>query len=425
MQTKLRVLLLVGLSAVSSIVPATSYAFPSFARQTGLGCSSCHFQKYPALTLFGRSFKAEGYTMVGRQGKVEGERLSLPEVLNASLFLKIRYQKTNGTEVAGERTTNTGELQFPDEFALLFGGRVSDNIGFMLEGQLADHSEPFVGSFKMPFTFMVGDVRANIVPFTTDDLGAAYGFELMNTGAVRNIRTNENRKAISAQQYVNTSTAAEGFAFVLVDPKWFVNVTPWSPNHLAGAEGVANGSPTAIYLRAAFTPTVGIWDLGIGIQSWTGSAGTANDEGTGIDKFDTRAYAVDAQAQGAVSGMPLGFYATYGKADATSSGASRKNLFNSKTRDLSAATVTAELGVSKNPYITVLGGYRIADNGGAEANSTDNAFTFGLNWMVAQNVGLHWIFNRFNGSAYAAGQGPMKPGGSGNMLNTLMLSAGF
>jgi len=32
----------------------SSYAFPAFSRQTGLACSSCHFQKYPALTPFGR-----------------------------------------------------------------------------------------------------------------------------------------------------------------------------------------------------------------------------------------------------------------------------------------------------------------------------------------------------------------------------------
>lgn len=409
-----------------AIIPATSYAFPSFARQTGLACSSCHFQKYPALNAFGRAFKAGGFTMMGAQETVKGERLSLPSVLNASIFFKIRYQKTNGTEVPGERTTNTGELQFPDEFAMLLGGRVSEHAGFMIEGQLADHSAPFVAGFKMPFTFMLGStgIRADVIPFSTDALGVAYGFELLNTGAVRNVRVNENRSAISAQQYINTATAAEGLAFVLVDPKWFVNVTQWSPNHFAGAGGVANGAPTATYLRAAFTPTVGQWDLGIGIQSWNGSAGTANDDGTGIDMFETSALAFDAQAQGAIGGLPLGVYVTHGKSDASTQGSDR-NLFNSNARDRSASTVTAELGVMKSPYLTVLGAYRNADNGRAEAHSSDNAFTFGVNWMVAQNIGLHWIINKFTGSAYDAGQGPMQPGGSGTMLNTLMLSAGF
>jgi len=395
-------------------------AFPGFSRQTGLACSSCHFQKYPALNAFGRGFAAAGYTAMGSQETVKGGRLSLPAVLNSSIFLKVRYQKTNGTEVPGERTTNIGELQFPDEFVVLMGGRVSENAGFVIEGQLSEASAPFVGGFKMPFTFALGSggIRADVIPFSTEHLGPSYGFELLNTGAVRHVRVNENRNAVSAQQYIGTATAAEGVAFVLADPKWFVNVTKWSPNHFAGAQGVANGSPTATYLRAAFMPTVASWDLGVGIQSWSGSAGIANAAGTGVDLVKTGALAFDAQAQGEISGLPLGVYVTQGKSDAGT-------IFNSRTRSRSALTMTAEVGVMQRPFLTVVGGYRKADNGRAAANSTDNAITFGVNWMASQNVGLHWVLNRFSGSAYAAGQGPMLPGGTGTMLNTLMLSAGF
>ena len=422
---KLELLLLAGACAGASITPATSQALPSYARQTGMSCASCHFQKYPALTAYGRAFKASGFTLMGAQPTIAGDALSLPSILNGSIFLKIRYQKTNGEDKPGERTTNAGEVQFPDEFALLFGGRVSENVGFMLEGQLADHSAPFVAGFKLPFSFALkGGTRTSIVPFSTDALGVAYGFELLNTGAVRNVRVNENRAAISAQQYVGTASAAEGVAFVLTHPNWFVNVTKWSPNHFAGAEGVANGAPTATYLRAAFMPTVAEWDLGFGFQSWTGSAGTANDAGSGVDMVATKAFAVDAQAQGKVGGRPLGVYVTHGTSAASTTGATT-NLFNSKGRDRSATTITAELGVLDAPHFTVLGGYRVADNGGAAANSGDNAVTLGANWMFRQNVGLHWIFNKFSGSAYAAGQGPMKIGGKGTMLNTLMLSAGF
>ncbi len=400
-------------------------AFPAFARQTGLSCSSCHFQKYPALTPFGRGFKAAGFTKMGPQETVNGERLSLPLALNASIFVKIRFQKTNGTDIPGERTTNAGELQFPDELALLLGGRVGDHAGFVIEGQLADGSAPVVAGFKMPFTFRLGSsIRANAIPFSTDALGVAYGFELLNTGAVRNARVNENRSAVSAQQYIGTATAAEGVAFVLADPTWFVNVTAWSPNHFAGARGVANGAPTALYLRGAFTPTVGNWDLGIGVQSWSGSAGTSNEAGTGVDNFKTSALAFDAQAQGAVRGMPLGVYVTHGKSGASGPAANR-NLFNSRERDRSASTVTAELGVTKNPRVTLVGAYRDADNGRTPANSADNAFTLGVNLMVAQNVGLHWTFSRYTGGAYAAGQDPWNPGGSGNTSHTFLLSAGF
>ncbi len=400
-------------------------AFPAFSRQTGLACSSCHFQKYPALTRFGRGFAAAGYTRMGPQETVNGERLSLPIALNASIFVKIRYQKTNGTDVPGERTTNAGELQFPDELAVLLGGRVSDHIGFVIEGSLAGGASPLVRGFKMPFSFKLGSgLRANAIPFSTDALGAAYGFELLNTGAVSHVRVNENRGAISAQQYIGTATAAEGVAFVLADARWFVNVTAWSPNHFAAASGVANGSPTALYVRGAFTPVVGNWDLAVGVQSWSGSAATANAAGTGVDEFETTALAFDAQAQGAVRGLPLGLYFTHGQSGASRPAANR-NLFNSRERGRSASTVTAELGVTKNPRVTLVGAYRDADNGRTAASSADNAFTLAVNLMVAQNVGLHWTFSRYTGGAYAAGQDPWHPGGSGNTLHTFLLSAGF
>src|SRR3972149_3792151 len=73
-----------------------AYAVPAFARQTGMACNSCHFQHFPILNEFGRSFKAGGYTTIGGQSFLEGGFLSLPSVLNASLVTKIMYQKSNG-----------------------------------------------------------------------------------------------------------------------------------------------------------------------------------------------------------------------------------------------------------------------------------------------------------------------------------------
>src|SRR5438477_6592271 len=43
-------------------VPVSARAVPSYARQTGLACEACH-TVFPALTAFGRTFKASGYTL--------------------------------------------------------------------------------------------------------------------------------------------------------------------------------------------------------------------------------------------------------------------------------------------------------------------------------------------------------------------------
>ncbi len=218
MNTRIRVglkhalLLLLSASAFSLTLDAN--ALPSFARQTGMACSACHFQKFPALNQFGREFKASGFTLTGKQGLIEGENISLPEVLNASLFTKIRYRRTNGEEIPGARTTNSGELNFPDEFAVYFAGRAAENIGFMVEGQMATPSEPFLGGFKLPFSYEVGPVKLSAIPFTTADLGAPFGFEVLSTGAVHNIKVSEHGEETSAQQYLGTGTAAEGLALV-------------------------------------------------------------------------------------------------------------------------------------------------------------------------------------------------------------------
>jgi hypothetical protein len=55
-------LLLVGAAVVLPTQPAT--ALPSFARQTGQPCASCH-SAFPQLTPFGRRFKLGGYTLGG------------------------------------------------------------------------------------------------------------------------------------------------------------------------------------------------------------------------------------------------------------------------------------------------------------------------------------------------------------------------
>ena len=43
----------------------TASAIPSYARQTGFPCKSCHYMP-PELTPLGRAFKLNGYTMTGK-----------------------------------------------------------------------------------------------------------------------------------------------------------------------------------------------------------------------------------------------------------------------------------------------------------------------------------------------------------------------
>ena len=401
---------------VAFAVPTESQATANFSRQTGQACASCHFQHYPLLNEFGRAFKAGGYTLMGKQGTVEGENLSIPETLNIGIVSKIRYQKSNGPKVAGTHNKNDGRWDIPDEFSVLIGGRISPNIGFFLEG--ATIEAPFLAGFKMPFTYDVGSVKAGVIPFSSGEHGASFGFELLNTGAVKNQKMAEQGADISAQQYITGAHAARGAAFVVSNPQFFVNLTKWSPGHVADHMS----APNATYLRAAVTPRVGNWDLGAGLQSWSGSAEVGPSSAVVLN--DTEAWAVDAQAQGAVAAMPLGIYLSHAKAAATSA-TGTPNFFNSTAgnKDKSATAIAAELGALPRKATLILA-YRKGDNGNVTKNG-DNALTLGGTYQIVQNMQLQLTFASRSGSAYDAGSPNMTTGGNGDKLTTLLLFGSF
>ena len=420
-------MLLLGFVFFASVfLPQSVHAVPAFARQTGLACSSCHFQHYPTLNAFGRAFKAGGYTMVGGQSLIEGDMLSLPSVLNASMVLKVMYQKTNGDEKTG---TNMGALKFPDEAALLIGGRAGEHVGFLLEAGLTPGetevnipspvddsiSVPETNlftSFKMPFVYDLAGSKVSVIPFITDAAGAPYGFELLNTGALRMSRTLEHRGDISAQQYVGTDGAAEGVAIVGYNSMGYINATLWTPNH-----GEVAVNRPAYYVRVAATPTVSGWDVGGGIQYWTGKAGRDDDGGGDIE---TNALAIDAQAQGKVGAMPLGIYVTY--ANAPESDTDMENLFNADTEGaINAISFVAELGVLPNKATVALG-YRAGDTG-ADDNNKDNALFLGATYQLVQNVQFQFNQSLYSGDFYdlAANNEDDK----GDQKTTLMLFTAF
>lgn len=383
-------------------------ALPAFARQTGMACNACHFQHFPTLNAFGRMFKSGGYTQAGGESLVEGDHLSIPATLNMSLIAKMRYQKRNGDDQTSE--LNKGQVQFPDEAALLVGGRGGEHLGFLLELSLtdADSANRFT-SFKAPIIFEAFDTKLGAVPFTTDTAGPSYSFELLNTGAQRMQRPLEHRTETSAQQYIGTGMAATGVAFIASHPMGFVNYTIWSPVH-----GTNSTGPYLNYVRAAVTPTVAGWDLGAGFQVWSGTS----KRGTGAapTREKAEAWAIDAQAQGTIGDLPLGVYASYANAS-KSSATDVANLFNTNTaNDKTAWAVSAELGVIPHK-LTAAAAFRAGRNGSATLQH-ENATTLGLVYEAMQNFEV-----QLNHSWYT-GDGKPSPA-SGNMLTTLMLFAAF
>lgn len=397
--------------ALSIFAAHEAEAVPAFARQTGLACNSCHFQHFPALNSFGRAFKDGGYTQVGGQSLVEGDFLSIPVALNASLVTKVRYQKRNGDSESGSAVNlNKGEFQFPDEAALLIGGRAGEHVGFLLESSLIGeaNSDSFA-SFKMPIVFNVASTNLSAIPFTTDAAGAAYGYELLNTGAIRMIRVLEHRKESSAQQFIGTDGAATGIAFVASRPIGYINYTAYYPEHGSAAAG-----PLLNYLRIAATPQVGNWDLGGGIQIWNGTS-KINDSGA-VTENKADAWAIDAQAQGTVGNYPVGVYITYANA-ASSDANDTANMFNSSTvDDETAFTLLGEVGVIPG-RLTLAAGYRMGQTPSGSGQLDDDAATVGVVYNALQNVQL-----QVNHTIYS---GDVTTDANGDQLTTVMLFAAF
>lgn len=410
-----RLVVLAGLATGLLLPPPVHALVPAFARQTGMACSTCHTQHFPSLNAFGRSFKMNGFTLSTTRN-VEGSRLSLPAILNASIYTKLRYQKTNGDDAPNVRTTNSGEWQFPDEFALLVAGRVSQNIGFFLEGQLAAGGAPVLAGFKIPFAYQAGGMTLSVIPFSTDALGVAYGFEQLSTGAVRNLRPMEHRRDFSAQQYIGSATAATGAAFVVGNENVYANFTRWAPAHAFTAEGLAGGFPTANYARVAVTPGVGKYDVGVGFQAWFGSAQVDDGSGLGTVVEETpRGWAIDGQVQGAVGRMTALVTASYASADGSTG--SINNTLNGRPNDRKAWAVAGELGVVPERLFLLLA-YRDGESGAATL-SDDNAVTVGAIYQLHQNVQFQGNLSKYSGSANSSAAP------SGNSLLTLMLAAAF
>jgi hypothetical protein len=412
--------LLAVISIFAFVKPA--HAVPAFARQMGTTCSACHFQNFPALNSFGRLFRANGYTMQGAQTMIQGDNLSLPSTINASVITKIRYQK--------KKESDRGEIQWPDEAAILVGGRASEKIGFLMELGLGpvgadvstgsnvvtgdtngdgikDPGENWVLEGETHGTFLSTKVHFNvtdnfaIIPFSTDGLGVAYGYEMLNTGVQRSQRPIENRKGFSAGQALGTSSGeATGLAFIYKTPDFFINYSHWAPTWGNVNADIFGG--LANYIRAAYIPNIGGWDTGFGINSMSGSV--KSGENDPADETFVDSWGIDAQAQGVVGDMTLGIYASYGEAPKSS--ASEENLYNSSTTDdASALGLVTKLGI--NAKTSVYLAYSSLDKDGSKESSN----TVGVQYQPAQNVKLEaFTVSEFD---------------SANDYTMLMLFAGF
>jgi hypothetical protein len=108
------------------------YSIPSYARQTGLACSSCHYN-FPQLTPFGRLFKLNGYTMVGSPTLVSAhDKTKDLQILSAfplSAMVMTSFSQVSKATPGAEASAT----QFPQQLSFFLSGELTPKLGSYIQ----------------------------------------------------------------------------------------------------------------------------------------------------------------------------------------------------------------------------------------------------------------------------------------------------
>jgi hypothetical protein len=405
---------LAGVLAAAAFAPEAA-AVPAFARQTGMACNACHEQHFPVLSGFGRAFKADGFTMMGAQEKIEGDHLSIPANLNAGILLKAKYTMTNGAKKVYRKdggdgvvgydsttgvdddtvvSTNDGMWKVPDEFGLFFGGRLGESEHLKV-GTMIEHSMDDLVGFRIPLVTDMGGLKLSVVPFLTDALGPFYGYTESSTGLNRAVRWNEHHADISAHRFVGVATgAASGLTFMAKQEMGYVALTRWTPTF-----PMVDQALSLNMVHVGLTPNIAGWDTVLTAEFISGTSKSADTTAeTFVDGDVYKATGFTAQGHADVADMRVGVYATY--ANTPKSTASETNSYNtSTTDDKKAFTIGTDVTVIPHT-LHLAAAYRNGKSGG----KTDNALTLAATYDILQNLALQVTTSTYSGSKYDTAQ---------------------
>ena len=120
---------------VAAANPPKVEAVPSYARQTGLACSGCHYAP-PELNPAGRRFKLLGYVDKSDETKVvkaEGAKSRAPLELLASLPLSVMLDTSFTSTKSSVPGTQNGSFEFPQDISLFLSGAWTSHLGSFMQ----------------------------------------------------------------------------------------------------------------------------------------------------------------------------------------------------------------------------------------------------------------------------------------------------
>ena len=124
-----------GLVFIGAVNPPEATAVPSYARQTGLPCSGCHYTP-PELNPAGRRFKLLAYTDKADDTKVikaDGSKKRAALDLLASLPLSVMLDTSFTNLKSPIPSTQNGSVEMPQDISLFLSGAWTDHVGSFLQ----------------------------------------------------------------------------------------------------------------------------------------------------------------------------------------------------------------------------------------------------------------------------------------------------
>lgn len=108
-----------------------SYAVPSFARQTGLSCNTCH-RNPPELTQYGRLFKLRGFVLTNAQSS---ERIGEASDLHITKYMPISAMVlvSNTAFQSTQPGTQDNSAGFPQQASLFLAGAYGSHFGGLVQ----------------------------------------------------------------------------------------------------------------------------------------------------------------------------------------------------------------------------------------------------------------------------------------------------
>src|SRR5579872_2151838 len=115
--------------------PPSVRAVPSYARQTGLPCSGCHYMP-PELNPAGRRFKLLGYVDRDTANKGvtdESGKKHSPLNILSTLPLSVMFETSLAATNKGQPATQNATFEFPQDVSLFLSGAWTTHVGSFLQ----------------------------------------------------------------------------------------------------------------------------------------------------------------------------------------------------------------------------------------------------------------------------------------------------